>query len=138
MEYERLFDNSYERVILEVREGREFFEAFYNRFLASSPVVRHKFRHTDMEQQRNMLKKSFYNLLAFYASGSADSVLERIALSHSRKGLDIPPDLYDLWMDCLASTIKDYDPQYGEEVELAWRLVLSPGITYMKFRYDHC
>lgn len=138
MGYERLFDESYERVVLEIRDGREFFEAFYCRFLASSPLVRQKFRHTDMMRQRIMLKKSFYNLLAFYASGSVDSVLERIALSHSRKGLDIPPELYDLWLDCLAATIKDYDPLFDVDVELAWRLVLSPGITYMKFKYDHC
>jgi len=62
MSYERLFDESYERVIREVRDGQEFFEAFYRRFLDVSPLVRDKFRHTDMAQQRKMLKKSFYNL----------------------------------------------------------------------------
>ncbi len=138
MSYERLFDESYERVLLETRDGREFFEAFYHCFLDSSPLARQKFRHTDMAKQRTMLKKSFYNLLAFYASGSMDSVLERIALSHSHKGLDIPPDTYDIWLDCLTRTVKDYDPAFDETVELAWRLVLSPGITYMKFKYDHC
>lgn len=138
MSYERLFDESYERVIREIRDGQEFFEAFYHHFLDVSPLVRHKFRHTDMAQQRKMLKKSFYSLLAFYASGSVDSVLERIALNHSRKGLDIPPALYDLWLECLVGRVKDYDPQFDDDVELAWRLVLSPGITYMKFKYDHC
>ena len=24
----------------------------------------------------------------------------------------------------------------GKEIELAWRVVLAPGIAYMKFRYD--
>lgn len=138
MSYERLFDESYERVLLVTRDGREFFEAFYHRFLASSPLARQKFRHTDMEKQRKMLKKSFYNLLAFYASGSTDNVLERIALNHSHKGLNVTPEQYDLWLDCLTTTVKDYDPSFDEDVELAWRLVLSPGITYMKFKYDHC
>ncbi|WP_341936423.1 globin [Marinimicrobium sp. C2-29] len=138
MSYEQLFDESYERVVLETRKGQTFFEAFYQRFLASSPQVRQKFRHTDMARQRSMLKKSFYNLMAFYASGSVDSVLEHIALSHSRKGLDIAPELYDLWLDCLTATVESYDPAFDESVELAWRLVLSPGITYMKFKYDHC
>lgn len=138
MSYEELFDESYERVVLEIRGGQEFFEAFYHRFLAASPRVRDEFRNTDMARQRTMLKKSFYNLVAFYASGSVDSVLERIALNHSRKGLDIAPALYDLWLDCLAATVKDYDPLFGDDVELAWRLVLNPGITYMKFKYDHC
>jgi len=138
MSYERLFDESYERAVLETRHGREFFESFYQRFLVASPLVRHKFRHTDMVQQRSMLKKSFYNLLAFYASGSVDNVLERIAVNHSRRGLDVPPALYDLWLECLVDTVKYYDPLFDDNVELAWRLVLSPGITYMKFKYDHC
>lgn len=138
MSYERLFDESYERVALEVRDGQPFFESFYHRFLAASPLVRHKFRHTDMVKQRTMLKKSFYSLLTFYASGSVDNVLERIAANHSRKGLDVPPFLYDLWLESLMDTVKRYDPLFDDDVELAWRLVLSPGITYMKFKYDHC
>lgn len=138
MSYERLFDESYERVALEVRDGQPFFEGFYHRFLVASPLVRHKFRNTDMVQQRTMLKKSFYSLLTFYASGSVDNVLERIAANHSRKGLDVSPFLYDLWLECLMDTVKRYDPLFDDDVELAWRLVLSPGITYMKFKYDHC
>ncbi|MFE8071031.1 globin [Marinobacteraceae bacterium S3BR75-40.1] len=138
MSFEEIFDNSYERVIQIERHRTDFFEAFYRRFLLASPTVREKFRHTDMDRQRRMLKKSFYSLVAFYASGSADGVLERIAYSHSVRGLDIHPALYDLWLECLIDTVRDFDPQFDDDVELAWRLVLSAGITYMKFKYDHC
>ncbi|WP_097459103.1 globin [Mangrovitalea sediminis] len=137
MSYERLFDESFARVNAMTLEGTDFFEAFYQRFLLVSPAVREKFKSTNMARQRRMLKKSFYSLVAFYASGSADSVLERIAESHCAGRLDIPPELYDLWLECLIETAAEFDGGFDDEVELAWRLVLNPGIVYMKFKYAH-
>lgn len=51
--------------------------------------------------------------------------------------LDIHPELYDLWLECLIETVAEFDDGFRDEVELAWRLVLSPGIVYMKFKYTH-
>lgn len=138
MSYETLFDASYHRVIASERDGVDFFEAFYQRFLCASPVVGEKFSSTDMAHQRKMLKKSFYSLVAFYASGSVDSVLEKIAESHSVRVLDIPPELYDIWLECLIETVARFDDAFHDEVELAWRLVLCPGIVYLKFKYARC
>ncbi|WP_404362587.1 globin [Marinobacter sp.] len=136
--YEEIFDESYERVVRETRGDVDFFEAFYERFLDADPAVREKFRWTDMTDQRRILKKSFYSLVVFYVSGTPDLPLENIARSHSARGLDIRPELYDLWLECLVDTVREYDPQADDEIELAWRLVLSSGITYMKFQYNRC
>ncbi|WP_417567610.1 globin [Marinobacter sp.] len=137
MSFEELFDASYERVLHPPPGAPDFFEAFYRRFLMSSPEVRILFRNTDMAVQRSMLKKSFFSLIAFYASGSVDDVLHRIACLHSARYLNVKPHLYDLWLDCLTDTVRAYDWEFSDDIELAWRLVLSPGITYMKFGYDH-
>ncbi|MGJ7462246.1 globin [Halomonas sp. MA07-2] len=136
MDIENLFDASYLRVLSREVEGRAFFAAFYERFLAASPEVAVKFRHTDMARQRAMLKKSFYHLLAFYASSHADYYLQEVAVSHSRAQLDIAPALYDLWLETLIDTVRAYDDQFDDEVELAWRLVMTPGIVFMTFHYD--
>lgn len=133
MSFENLFDSSYERIRL---QGDSFFESLYQRFLTSSPLVRQKLYHTDMVEQRRMLKKSFYSLVVFYASGSADGTLERIAHSHSARGYNIVPALYDDWMESVVATVWQFDPECSDDIELAWRLVLSPGITYLKFKYD--
>lgn len=138
MSYETLFDASYQRVMAAERQGLDVFEAFYRRFLMASPIVREKFRFTDMQRQRKMLRKSFYSLVAFYASGSADCVLEKIANTHDARHLDIWPELYDLWLECLIETVAEFDDDFYDDIELAWRLVLSPGIVYMKFKYDRC
>lgn len=135
MSFEILFDGSYERVR---QHGDAFFESFYQRFLASSPLVRQKFYNTDMVEQRRMLKKSFYSLVVFYASGSAEGVLERIARTHSVRGYNITPVLYDYWLESLVATVRQFDAECDDDVELSWRLVLSAGITYLKFKYDRC
>lgn len=137
MSFDDIFDASYNRVQSPSDSGLEFFEAFYRRFLLSSPEVRMLFRNTDMSAQRSMLKKSFYSLISFYASGAVDDVLRKTAYLHSAEQLNIKPHLYDLWLECLIDTVRDFDPEFEDDVELAWRLILSPGITYMKFGYDH-
>ena len=47
------------------------------------------------------------------------------------------PELYEAWLDSLIATARESDPDFDDELELAWRVVLAPGIAYMKFRYDH-
>lgn len=138
MDVERLFDASYVRVLSREVEGQAFFAAFYERFVAASPEVAEKFRHTDMARQQAMLKKAFYHLLAFYASSHADYYLQEVAISHSRAHLDIHPGLYDLWLETLIDTVRTFDEQCDDEVELAWRLVMTPGIVFMTFHYDRC
>ena len=49
----------------------------------------------------------------------------------------IAPELYEEWLESLIQTVREFDLEFTDEVELSWRVVLSPGITYMKFRYDH-
>jgi hemoglobin-like flavoprotein len=136
LNFEDVFDESYERVLQERRSGQGFFESFYQRFLQSSPEIAAHFQNTDMNRQQKMLKKSFYGLFVFYASGHADDYIVKVAESHSRAKLDIKPELYDVWLDSLMETVKQFDSEFSDEIELAWRLVLTPGITYMKFKYD--
>ena len=136
MTFEQIFDLSFERANASPVNGRHFFEAFYQRFLATSPGVAEKFRHTDMAHQQKMLRRSFYSLVSFYASYQADHCLEDIAIKHDKKHLDIHPELYDLWLDNLIETAREFDPRFDDDVELVWRLVMSPGIVYMKFHYD--
>ena len=136
MDVEQLFDESFARVLARKIKGRGFFEAFYDRFVAASDEVAKKFRNTDMAHQHAMLKRSFYHLLTFYASSNADYYLEQVAISHNRRHLDIPPDLYELWLKTLIQTLRDFDAPCSDEVELAWRLVMTPGIVYMTFHYE--
>ncbi len=134
-DYLQFFKDSYERAVSGQEE--EFFEAFYDCFLNTSPVAREKFANTDMTRQRDMLRQSFWHMVTFSEQRQATEELRDVAASHSRRDLDIAAPLYDIWLDSLIEAVRLFDTRFTDEVELAWRVVLAPGIAYMRFRYDH-
>ena len=126
-----LFNDSIERC-----SGKpEFLPRFYALFLASSGEVARKFEHTDMRKQARLLKTSLYILMMASDQSERVAHLERLAKRHSRAGLDIKPELYDLWLDRLLQTVAEFDPLFSPETATAWRHVLQPGIEFMKARY---
>ena len=129
-----IFNDSLARCL----RGERFFRRFYELFLASSPEARAKFQATDFRKQRRMLQSSFYMLVEYVALGwpECQAYLERIASAHGKHGRDIPPHLYDLWLDCLLQTVRECDELYSSEVEGAWRFMMGAGITFLKLRYD--
>jgi hemoglobin-like flavoprotein len=129
-----IFNDSLARCL----RGEQFFQRFYELFLASSPEVREKFQATDFRKQRRMLQSSFYMLVEYIALGwpECQAYLERIAIAHGRHGRDISPHLYDLWLDCLLQAVRERDELYSVDVEGAWRFMMGAGITFLKVRYD--
>ena len=136
MNYEEIFDHSYERVKTTTVNGKSFFDAFYGNFLALSPEATEYFKNVDMKKQIRMMEKSFYSLFIFYATQNANDYLEATAKQHSNSDLGISLNLFDTWMDAIINTVKEFDPRYTNEIGLSWRIVLAPGMTYMKYRYD--
>lgn len=138
--YEMLFEASYDRVIGKgvgiTAKGERFFERFYDNFLGLSDEVRGKFSETDMKRQIGMLQRSIYHLVNFYITKEAGDYLRSIAYSHSRADHDVKPELYDLWLDAVIQTVRELDPEFDDQVELAWRIVMMPGILYMQFHCD--
>lgn len=112
----------------------DFFDGFYRHFLASSPLVREKFANTDMSGQKLLLRQGILNLV-MHARGMPDTKLRALAESHSRQGLDIRPELYDLWLDALLLTISEHDKECDADIRQAWREVLNKGIAVIKAGY---
>jgi len=116
----------------------EFLLDFYAFFMDSSEEVRKKFVNTDIKKQTRVLADSFW-AMSVAAQGPRTSAawgdLPRLAARHSRGDLDIPPHLYDTWLDCLIQAIRKHDPQFSAEVETAWRSNLKASIDYMRSKY---
>jgi hemoglobin-like flavoprotein len=129
-----LFNDSLARC----NRGGQFFQRFYELFLASSPEVRDKFRTTDIRKHRRMLQDAFYTLMEYIALASPEcqAYLEGIAVTHGTQGHDIAPHLYDLWLECLLSAVKECDDLYSTKVEGAWRHMMGPGVHFLKSRYN--
>lgn len=116
--------------------GRDFFRKFYEHLLGASPEVALKFRQTDMEQQQEMLRKSFYHMLDYFGTRRPGPELTEIARRHRKAELDIPPYLYDIWAEKLLETIAEIDPDFDPQIDSAWRTVIEPMIAYMKDAYN--
>jgi hemoglobin-like flavoprotein len=106
-----LFNDSLERC----SGGRRFLDRFYELFATSSVDVAAKFANTDFHVQKRAVRVSFYMIMSAIEQKPEGHVhLERIAARHSRKGLDIRPQLYDQWLECLIQAVRECDPLFGE------------------------
>ena len=135
-DYLTFFRESYDRATESETGWDEFLDAFYEAFMSRSDEIAAKFAQTDMRRQKEMLYRSFRHMVDFSVQRKASEDLRKIAERHSASQIDIEPRLYDIWLDSLIETVKLFDPLFTEEIELAWRVVLAPGIVYMKFKYD--
>ena len=115
-----------------------FLHDFHELFVASSPEVREKFKDTDFPRQTRVLADSLY-LMAVASESKEDAVawseLDRLGERHSHKALDIRPELYLNWLECLVKAASRYDPEFSPGIEEAWRASLAPGIERLRSRY---
>ena len=106
--------------------------------MGSSEEVREKFKATEFPRQARVLADSLY-LMAVASESRDDSIawkeLDRLAAHHSRSGLDIRPELYESWLQCLIKAAGQYDSEFSPEIEEAWRKALAPGIQHLRSRY---
>ena len=113
-----------------------FFDTFYDRCLAKSPEVAAKFVHTEFPKQKEILKASLFVRVRFSTcEDHPTKVVERLGASHSRQHLDIPPALYDLWLDSLCEAIQQHDPEHTEALEAQWRELMQDVIGMITDRY---
>lgn len=132
VDYIQQYEESFARVTARSLCDR-FLEVFYQRFFASDPRVAEKFGAADMAHQKQMLHESLAEMADFALKRASNPYIVTLARIHGSRGRDIPEHLYDLWLDCLVETVLEIDPQASESVALAWRIVMAPGIEFMKF-----
>ena len=110
----------------------DFIQAFYQRFTSASPEVAFRFENTDFTQQVRMLERSLL-LMARAVLGEPEGIahLEGVAASHSKRRLNITPSLYELWLDALIETARDYDTEFDARVESAWKILLGQCVDKM-------
>jgi len=132
-DYEKIFHDSYLRCVVSDQDA--FFKRFYELFIAADPGVSEVFAKTNMERQVSMLEESILYMIDFANSKTASARMQRIATYHGSDELDVPSHLFDLWVDCLVSTVRERDVQFEPDVEVAWRVFLAPGIAFVK---AHC
>jgi len=131
--YNKIFSRSLNRAV--TADPDRFFSRFYERFVPSSPEITGLFENVDMKRQKKIIESSLAYMSEFAAFLTETEYLKRLGERHSRRDVNIAPALYEVWLDTLIETVEEYDPEYDEDVRVAWRVVLAPGIAYMKAHY---
>jgi hemoglobin-like flavoprotein len=127
-DYEQ-FKMGYWRTLSTKIDGVEFIDGFYKRFLSSSSEVAELFADTDFSLQKNMLTLSLVHVASFDPAKGPDSIMRHLAARH--RELNVKPHHYKLWFDSLLETIKEFDPEYDEDIGESWIRRLTPGVNYM-------
>ncbi len=126
--------NSYGRCL----RKSNFYDRFYEIFMATDPRIAPMFANTDFKKQKELIKQGVNMTLMFGVGNNptAEHVIERISKSHSASELNVSPDLYRFWLDSLMKTVAEFDPEFSAELEKAWRLQLAPAIERIKAGYN--
>ena len=111
---------------------RHFMERFYELFMSSSPIVARKLALTNIAKQQELLSQAV-NMVILFPQGNkiARNALNRIRESHNRDGLDIKPAYYQFWVDSLITALSEHDPEFSDELDLAWRTVVQEAIDFI-------
>jgi len=113
-----------------------FLDRFYQHFMDSSPAIAERFVDTDFEKQKGALTQSLYLMvLAMQGGAAAIAYLDQVARRHGRTELNVEPQLYDIWLECLIRTVREHDPEFSDEIEQSWRQTMKFGIGLMRARY---
>jgi len=128
--YRKLFNNSFERTI--VPDSNKFYGRFYEILIAADQQIAELFTKIDIDRQIVMLKQSMTLVMSFSATLKPSSEMKKIAKFHGKAKLDIPAEFYDIWLDCMVKTVEEFDPKFDENIETSWRVLMAPGVSYMK------
>ena len=132
---EELFQLSFNQILFDSVKRTQFFEKFYTNFIDQAPDVKAYFSKSDMQQQSKILRQSFLYVIEFSTTNKPTTRLKELAELHSRKQLNIPPELYEHWLNAMLKTVGEINPDTDGGTIEAWREVLLPGIEYMKKHY---
>ncbi|MEM7307931.1 MAG: DUF1971 domain-containing protein [Planctomycetota bacterium] len=128
--------NAARRSLARCEAAGDFAAKFYELFLAISPDVAAAFARTDFDKQRKLLRASVVMLVSRDVEDpKVRELLGRIGETHARDRYDIPPLLYEMWLESLCATVAALDPEWDEGVEAAWRDRMRAGIQIITASY---
>jgi len=132
----QLVQQSLGRCLLNKSVEQSFLDAFYDAFLASDSRIPPMFDRTDMTKQKNLLRQGLTMLLMYSKNTPlARSAIEQLAIKHSRRQLNIAPELYPLWVNSLLTCVEKYDPDFDASLREKWHQSLATGIEAMTKAY---
>ncbi len=114
----------------------EIGEVFYESFLNASQEIPQHFENTEFIRQRTVLRDSVKMMVEHdVAEPDMRTMLKRLGETHNRENRNIPPFLYELWLDSICATVSLLDPEWDKDLDRLWRVRLRPGIQMITAAY---
>ncbi len=103
---------------------------FYDIFLDADPRIKPLFKDTDFARQKELFMHGLLMLLEYDEGRETGKMaLHRLGELHSRKKMNIAPEMFAIWVNCLMKTLTELDPEFSPELETQWRHALQKGIA---------
>jgi len=121
-----------------IRAGsKKLVSEFYVRLMAASSDIRKKFEGVDMVEQTSLLSHSIVMSFLFIDKNQqvAKKCLDDVRKTHARNNLNIKPELYDIWLECLLETVSLCDPHANDTLLSDWHDVMSVAINHIREGY---
>ena len=115
----------------------KFFDRFYENFLSSHPAIAPLFAETEMTKQKQLLRQGISMMFMLLGGNSVGTTgIDRIGESHSKKNLNIDPNMYDFWINSLVKTVKEFDEKMTTPLEADWKKTLRIGVDRIVAFYN--
>jgi len=121
-----------------IRSGsRKLVSGFYDRLMSTNAEIRSKFEGIDMEEQVSLLSHAIVMSFLFVDKDQqvAKRCLDDVRETHAQRNLNIEPELYDTWLECLLETVALCDPHTNDKLLSDWRDVMSIAIKHIREGY---
>jgi len=121
-----------------IRSGSQtLVSEFYTCLMDANTEIREKFAHVDMTEQASLLSHAIVMSFLFVDKNQqvAKKCLDSVRETHARHKLDIAPELYDSWLECLLETVAVCDPHVNDELLSDWHDVMSVAINHIREGY---
>jgi hemoglobin-like flavoprotein len=126
-------EESFERCMLK----GDVVERFYALFMDSHPDIRPRFVDTDFDSQKKLLRQSIGLAILHARNNPVGRIgINRLARSHSRSGLNIPPALYAYWKASFIQAVSEFDDEFSDSLNIQWDAVLQKTINDVVAGYE--
>ncbi|MBT2970280.1 MAG: globin [Candidatus Thiodiazotropha sp. (ex Ctena orbiculata)] len=113
-----------------VSASTEFFDCFYNSFVAQSDEIGEFFKNRDMKQLKKKLRETLF-MLAETAEGRPGLTLYIEMLGRVHLRLKVKRKHFVMWEEALLEAVKRYDKEFDDKVLAAWLEVIDNVIETM-------
>jgi hemoglobin-like flavoprotein len=126
-------EESFERCLLK----GDVIGRFYDIFMDSHPDIKPRFANTNFDSQKKLLRQSVGLAILYARNNPVGRIgINRLARSHSKSGLDIPPPLYVYWKSSFLQALSEFDEGFSDELRTSWDSVLQGTIDAVAAGYE--